>query len=163
MVRFGFGNRKNPPPPESQRIAQLLDVIKRLSTWELVKIIWLDACIGRRKNPLRLQNRDFATYAEQVGYFLTCLTDHRYNEYHLIIALEKIDEVPDEELHVDIFSVPLPSVRRIVRLEEKKQQLKHKGVKIKRVAIPTIKLKLARVEKSRDGSVKIILNKRVKE
>jgi len=148
---------------ESDRIARLLDVVKNLHPWELVKVVWLDACIGRRKNPLRLTNRDFATYSEQVGYFLTCLTDHRYNEYHIIIALEKIDEIPEEEMRVDIFSVPLPSVRKVISLEEKKQGVKYKDAKVERVPVPTINLKLAHIERRGDGSMKIILKKRVKE
>ncbi|MEM3646596.1 MAG: hypothetical protein QW334_00425 [Thermofilum sp.] len=162
-IRFGFGNRKNPPPPESPRIAKLLETVSSLKRWELVKILWLDACVGRRKNPAKLLNKDFATYAEQVGYYLTCLTDHRYNEYHLIVALERIDEVPEEELRIDIFCVPLPMIRKIVRLEEKEMKITVKGKAYVKTPIPTLKLKYAKIIPDSTGGAKLILAKKVKE
>jgi len=155
-MQFGFGRRPKPPDPDSPHIAQLLEIIKGLEKGELVEVIWLDACIARERKIGSLKNHDFATYKRTPGYFCALVTDHRYNQYHLILAIEETDGF-DESARYDITSIPLAIVMSIKRPSGKQAQAAVKGRRIARVPVKTIRLKWGEVVKlDRHGS-KIIL------
>lgn len=118
-MRYGFGHRAKLPSPDLCHITGMLEDIKGLKRGESIEVVWLDACIARGRNPDSLKNRDFATYKREVGYFCDLVTDHRYNQYHLIIAVGGVKD--------DIMSIPLTIVMSVKQYEGKKGQLAMKG------------------------------------
>lgn len=153
-MKFGFGKRKNAPDAESPRLKELLEIIRALKPGELIEVIWIDACISRDRKVSALRNHDFATYKKTPGYFCALANDHRYNQYHLILAIEETDGF-DEKARYDITSIPLSIVMSIK--PQKQGQVTDKGRHVLRVPIKMIKMKRAQVKKLDRFGEKIIL------
>ena len=134
------------------------DIILKLKKGCLIEVLWIDACITQ--NVRAFTNKTFATYKKSVGRFVSIIKDHRYHEHHVIIS----NEITDEEIH-DITSIPLGIIMKINMIDEKMDQITVKYAKSSMIVpLQVIKLKRAqRLEHLKDGGLKIVLEKDVKE
>lgn len=177
---FGFG-KEGPTDTEriaaeSVRIAELLGVIKTLKQGELIEVLWLDAAIARNRDITNLENKEFATYKRTPGYFAKLVTDHRYNEYHLILVVEETDFSTGFEMNrrYDIMSIPLGIVRKIKReskqgqiMTKRDKSLRLKGSRrspgeadaIQRIVVSAVSMRWGHIKPLDRNEAKIILSK----
>jgi hypothetical protein len=177
---FGFGKKEptdiETAAAESTRIADLLAIIKTLKQGELIEVCWLDASIARNRDISNLENKEFATYKRTPGYFAKLVTDHRYNEYHLILVVEETDFSTGFEMNrrYDIMSIPLGIVRKIKRemkqgqiLTKRDKSLRLKGSRrspgeadaIQRIVVSAVSMRWGRIKPLDRNGAKIILSK----
>lgn len=108
---------------EKNRVQNLLKLCEKLKKWEPIKIVWIDASFIRNVPPE--QPVDFTSHAEQLGYFHSVKYDSQLDEHFILIALIKYRDV-NTKTH--FISIPLSSVRKIIRVKEAENNMEKMGL-----------------------------------